>query len=167
MRQAGSGSIEVILLFRGPPQRVVGVVGFGRIVGAAGTQIVDSGQQIPFFFPGVPSPEGIGVIKRFQQSVDGVVAIDEGIGAVIERDRRKTSAAVIFPGRLLDNTLSIMQTVARRPPQTVAQIVERACRQPCRSFRFRFIILVVSQRPCSGIIRNLSEQVQVVVDIIE
>ena len=126
-------------------------------------RLVDSGQQIPFFFPGVPSPEGIGVIKRFQQSVDGVVTIDEGIGAVIERNRRKTSATVIFPGRLLDNALPVMQTVTRRPPQTVAQIVERACRQPCRSFRFRFIILVVSQRPRAGIVRDLREQVKVIV----
>ena len=56
-----------------------------------------------------------------------------------------------------------MQTVARRPPQTVAQIVERACRQSCRSFRFRFIILVVSQRPRAGIVRDLREQVKVIV----
>ena len=119
MRQVGCRRVKVVFLRDRAPQYVVRVVGFGRVVGAAGAQVVNLHREVALFLQSAPPFQGVGVIKSVQQAVFLIVAIGEGLPDGVQRNGGKPSGGVIGPCRLQDGGARIIQTVARRPPHSV------------------------------------------------
>ena len=155
MSKIGIGSIEVILLFQRAPQRIVSIVDFSHIVGAPGTLVGYFSQQVTFFLPGIPSFEGVGVGERFQKSMNCMIAVSKPFACMPERNGAKAFIHIIIPNGLKNDIVFVLQTIARKPSQTVNLVVKPAGHQTCRIFLYRFIILVIGKRTRTGIIRYL------------
>ncbi len=163
MGEVGRGRVEIVFLRDGTPQHIVGVVGFGRVVGAAGAQVVNIHREVALFFQSAPPFQRVGVIKSVQQAAFRIVAVGEGLRDGVQRDGGKPSGGVMPPCRLQGGGARIVQTVARGPPHSVTAEGQDACRKASRRFRFLFVILIVRERARSGSVFNLRQLPQMIV----
>ena len=86
VRQVGCRRVKVVFLRDRAPQYVVRVVGFSRVVGAAGAQVVNLHREVALFFQSAPPFQGVGVIKSVQQAGFLIVAIGEGLPDGVQRN---------------------------------------------------------------------------------